>query len=45
MLEPLRRGLAESAMPAAVATVEVCRGELGDRACALGAVAQVLHAG
>lgn len=43
MLEPLRRGLAESGMPAAVAAVRVIRGELGERACALGAVALVLH--
>jgi len=43
MLEPLRRGLAGSAMPAAVEAVRVSRGELGDRACALGAVALVLH--
>jgi predicted NBD/HSP70 family sugar kinase len=43
MLEPLRRGLSESAMPAAVAAVRVLRTELGDRASALGAVAAVLR--
>jgi len=43
MLEPLRRGLTESAMPAAVAAVQVMRGELADRACALGGVALVLR--
>lgn len=44
MLDPLRRGLTESAMPAAVAAVRVLRGELADRACALGALALVLRA-
>ncbi len=43
MLEPLRRGLAESAMPAAVSTVQVSRGLLADRASALGGIALVLR--
>lgn len=43
MLEPLRRGLAQSAMPAAAAAVRVSRGELGERASALGGVALVLR--
>ncbi|MCI0686914.1 MAG: ROK family transcriptional regulator [Sporichthyaceae bacterium] len=44
MLDPLRRGLAESAMPAAVETVTVLPGELGDRAAALGGVLLVMRA-
>lgn len=43
MLEPLRRGLRESAMPAAVDAVRVTGGELNYRACALGGVVQVLR--
>jgi predicted NBD/HSP70 family sugar kinase len=43
MLEPLRRGLTEAAMPAALTTVTVTRGELGERASALGAVVSVLR--
>ncbi|HET6213179.1 MAG TPA: ROK family transcriptional regulator [Micromonosporaceae bacterium] len=43
MLEPLRRGLTESAMPAAMAAVQVGAGELAERACALGGVALVLR--
>ena len=43
MLDPLRRGLAESAMPAAVETVTVLPGELGDRAAALGGVLLVMR--
>ncbi len=44
MLEPVRRGLADTAMPAAVAAVRVVPAELGDRAAALGGVASVLTA-
>jgi predicted NBD/HSP70 family sugar kinase len=43
MLEPLRRGLTESAMPAAVSAVRVSQGKLAERASALGAVALVLR--
>jgi predicted NBD/HSP70 family sugar kinase len=43
MLDPLRRGLSESAMPAAVETVTVLPGELGDRAAALGGVLLVMR--
>ena len=43
MLDALRRGLAESAMPAAVETVTVLPGELGDRAAALGGVLLVMR--
>lgn len=44
MIEPLRRGLANTGMPAAVAAVEVMPAELGERAAALGGVALVLKA-
>jgi predicted NBD/HSP70 family sugar kinase len=43
MLDPLRRGLSESAMPAAVETATVLPGELGDRAAALGGVLLVMR--
>jgi predicted NBD/HSP70 family sugar kinase len=43
MLEPLRRGLTEAAMPAAAAAVTVTRGELGERAAVLGAVVCALR--
>jgi predicted NBD/HSP70 family sugar kinase len=45
MLDPLRRGLTEAAMPAAAAAVTVTRGELGERAAVLGAVVCALHPG
>lgn len=44
MIEPLRRGLADTGMPAAVGAVEVVSAELGVRAAALGGVALVLKA-
>ncbi len=44
MIEPLRRGLANTGMPAAVAAVEVVPAQLGERAAALGGVALVLKA-
>jgi predicted NBD/HSP70 family sugar kinase len=44
LLEPLRRGLAESGMPAAVSAVQVIQARLGARAAALGAVALALGA-
>jgi len=44
MIEPLRRGLADTGMPAAVGAVEVVPTELGQRAAALGGVALVLKA-
>jgi hypothetical protein len=44
MIEPLRRGLENTGMPAAVAAVEVVRAQLGERAAALGGVALVLKA-
>jgi len=42
MLDPLRRGLADTGMPAAVNAVQVIQAALGDRASALGGVAAVL---
>jgi hypothetical protein len=42
MIDPLRRGLADTGMPAAVAAVEVVPAQLGERAAALGGVALVL---
>ncbi|HEY0639035.1 MAG TPA: ROK family protein, partial [Pseudonocardiaceae bacterium] len=44
MIEPLRRGLADTGMPAAVAAAEVVPARLGERAAALGGVALVLKA-
>ena len=44
MIDPLRRGLANTGMPAAVEAVEVVPAELGERAAALGGVALVLKA-
>jgi predicted NBD/HSP70 family sugar kinase len=44
MIEPLRRGLADTGMPAAVGAVEVVSAALGERAAALGGVALVLKA-
>jgi len=44
MIEPLRRGLENTGMPAAAAAVEVVRAQLGERAAALGGVALVLKA-
>jgi predicted NBD/HSP70 family sugar kinase len=44
LLDPLRRGLAEAGMPAAVGAVQVMQGRLGARAAALGAVALALGA-
>ncbi len=42
LLDPLRRGLADTAMPAAVQAVQVVPAELGERASALGAIALAL---
>jgi len=42
LLEPLRRGMAETAMAAAVESVEVVPAHLGERAAALGGVALAL---
>ncbi len=42
LLEPLRRGMAETAMAAAVDSVEVVPAALGERAAALGGVALAL---
>ena len=44
LLEPIRRSITRSALPIAAETVEVVRGDLGERATALGAVALVLRA-
>ena len=44
MIDPLRRGLANTGMPVAVEAVEVVPAELGERAAALGGVALVLKA-
>lgn len=44
LLEPLRRGLADTAMPAAASVVQVVPAQLGERASALGGVALVLGA-
>jgi len=44
LLEPLRRGLADTAMPAAASAVRVVPAQLGERASALGGVALVLGA-
>ncbi|HEX6844440.1 MAG TPA: ROK family transcriptional regulator [Actinomycetota bacterium] len=43
LLEPIRRSIARSALPAAAEAVDVVQGDLGDRATALGAVALVLR--
>jgi hypothetical protein len=40
--EPLLRGLADTAMAAPVSAVDVVRGQLGERAAALGGVALAL---
>lgn len=45
LLEPIQRGLAETAMAAAVRAVDVVPAELGDRAGALGGVALALGIG
>lgn len=42
LLDPLRRGLADTAMPAAVDAVEVIPAQLGEHAAALGAIALAL---
>ncbi|MGE5828522.1 MAG: ROK family protein [Micromonosporaceae bacterium] len=42
LLDPLRQGLANTAMPAAVAAVQVVPAQLGERASALGGIALVL---
>jgi predicted NBD/HSP70 family sugar kinase len=42
LLEPLRRGLADTAMPAAVQAVQVVPAQLGERASVLGSVALAL---
>lgn len=42
LLEPLRRGLADTAMPAAVEAVQVVPAQLGERASVLGSVALAL---
>lgn len=44
LLEPLRRGLTDAAMPAAAGAVTVTRGELGERAVALGGIVTALRA-
>lgn len=44
MIDPLRRGLTNTGMPAAVAAVEVVPAVLGERVAALGGVALVLKA-
>jgi N-hydroxyarylamine O-acetyltransferase len=44
LLEPLRRGLTDAAMPAAASAVTVSRGELGARAVALGGIVTALRA-
>ncbi|WP_225849405.1 ROK family transcriptional regulator [Streptomyces sp. HPF1205] len=44
MLPSLRNALDRDALPFAGAHVQVCRGQLGERAVALGAIATVLHA-
>jgi predicted NBD/HSP70 family sugar kinase len=44
MIDALRRGLADTGMPAAVGAVQVVPAKLGDRAAALGGVALVLKA-
>ncbi len=43
VLPPLRSALDRDVLPFAGSQVTVCKGELGDRAVALGAVASVLH--
>jgi predicted NBD/HSP70 family sugar kinase/biotin operon repressor len=43
LLPPLRAVLERDALPFASAQATVCRGQLGDRAVALGSVAAVLH--
>jgi predicted NBD/HSP70 family sugar kinase len=43
LLPPLRAALERDALPFAGAHVTVCRGQLGERAVALGSVAAVLH--
>lgn len=44
LLPPLRSALERDALPFAVAQVSVCKGQLGERAVALGSVVTVLHA-
>ena len=44
LLPPLRSALLRDALPFAGAQVTVCKGQLGDRAVALGSVVTVLHA-
>jgi predicted NBD/HSP70 family sugar kinase len=44
VLPPLRNALDRDALPFAGSHVTVCKGQLGDRAVALGAIATVLHA-
>ena len=44
VLPPLRSALDRDVLPFAGAHVTVCKGQLGDRAVALGAIATVLHA-
>ena len=44
VLPPLRNALDRDALPFAGGHVTVCKGQLGDRAVALGAIATVLHA-
>ncbi len=44
LLPPLRSALMRDALPFAGAQVTVCKGQLGDRAVALGSVVTVLHA-
>jgi predicted NBD/HSP70 family sugar kinase len=44
LLEPLRRGLTDTAMPAAAGAVKIVLAELGERACVLGSVALALGA-
>jgi predicted NBD/HSP70 family sugar kinase len=44
LLPPLRAALERDALPFAGGHVTLCKGLLGDRAVALGAVATVLHA-
>jgi predicted NBD/HSP70 family sugar kinase len=44
LLEPVRRGLADTAMPAAASAVQILPAELGERDCLLGSVALALGA-
>ena len=43
LLPPLRTALERDALPFASAQAALCRGQLGERAVALGSVAAVLH--